>query len=187
MIYEGSPAKHLHGLATICKRWLGANYRCLYLNSPEIVEEMGSALAAAGVEVADAIERGALVLSSDRSHMIDDRFCVQDMVSMVADSVNEALKDGYTGLWASGDMAWEFGNETNFAKLVEYEHTLDELFAMQPALSGVCQYHAETLPTEVIRWGQYTHPMVYVNEALWQPNPYYSPGRSADCAEAGFF
>ena len=45
-----------------------------------------------------------------------------------------------------------------------------------PALSGVCQFHAETLPSDAIQWGLCTHRAVYINEALSKHNPYYAPG-----------
>jgi hypothetical protein len=175
MIYEGSPADHLRGLATLAREKLRANRRCLYLNSPAMVAEMRSSLAAAGVDVAQEVEKRALILSSDQSHLVNDRFDVDRMLGMVADALNEALNDGYQGLWATGDMAWEFGNEKNFAKLLEYEHALEDLFTRQPGLSGVCHYHTETLPADVIQWGLYTHRAVYINEALSRPNPYYEP------------
>ena len=32
-----------------------------------------------------------------------------------------ALDDGYSGLWATGDMSWEFGPAKDFSMLLEYE------------------------------------------------------------------
>ena len=176
MIYEGSPVHHLHGLATIAKRKLEANNRCLYLNSPALVEEMRSHLAAAGVDVAQEIEKGALILSSERAHLIEDRFDVDKMLGTLAEAVNQAVQDGYEGLWATGDMAWEFGDEKNFSKLLEYEHALERFFETEPALSGICQFHAGTLPTDVIQWGLCAHRTVYINETLSKINPYYADG-----------
>jgi hypothetical protein len=43
MIYEGSPAKRLHGLAVLMKEKLKENSRCLFLNTPAMrldVDEM---------------------------------------------------------------------------------------------------------------------------------------------------
>ena len=39
-------------------------------------------------------------------------------------SVIDAMRDGYKGLWATGDMLWEFGSERNLPKLGEYERRL---------------------------------------------------------------
>jgi len=43
----------------------------------------------------------------------------------------------------------ELGSEKNFGKLLEYECGLEEMFRDLPALSGVRQYHRDTLPDDV--------------------------------------
>lgn len=177
MIYEGSPLRHLAGLAALAREKLAANIRCLYLNSPPMVAEMRSHLEAAGVDVARETEKGTLILSSDQGHLLSDRFDVDSMLDMLREAVRQTLNDGYDGLWASGDMAWEFGAERNYSKLLEYEHALEELFQSEPALSGVCQYDMQALPADVIQWGLWTHHAVYINETVWRSNPYYEPAK----------
>ncbi len=176
MLYTGSPVKHLPGLAAVAKQKLQANLRCLYLNSPPMVAEMRSSLAQAGVAVAEEVDRGALVLSSSQDHLRNGQFDVDRMLGGLADAVDQAIRDGYTGLWATGDMKWEFGSVTNFAKLLEYEYALDRFIARQP-LSGICQYHIDTLPADVVQWGLCTHQFLYINEELSLENPHYLPAR----------
>lgn len=175
LIYEGSPSKHLRSLAHVMIAKLQANIRCLYLNSPTMVAGTRSYLAAAGLDVAQEVAKGSLVLSWDAGHLVDGRFEVNRMLGMLSDSVNAALADGYSGLWATGDMTWELGSKKNFEKLVEYEIGLEEMFRSHPALNGVCQYHQETLPEEAIHVALSTHPAVYINATLARINPYYSP------------
>lgn len=178
MIYEGSPATHLPGLAALIRGKLKANNRCLYLNSPAMVAGIRSYLAASGLDVAEEVKKGSLVLSSDESHLVDGRFDVDRMLGMLAHSVNRALERGYKGLWATGDMAWELGAEKDFGKLLEYERGLEDLFRKQPALSGICQYHRETLPIHAVQQALCTHTAVYINETLSRMNPYYAPPES---------
>ena len=128
---------------------LNANYRCLYFNTVPMVAGMRSYLSAAGVNVAEVIHKGSLVLSSDQRHLRDDEFVPDLMLSMLGDAVDAATSDGFAGLWASGDMTWEFGPKRNFTKLIEYEFGLEEMFRKRPTLCGVCQYHADTLPPHV--------------------------------------
>jgi MEDS: MEthanogen/methylotroph, DcmR Sensory domain len=175
LIYEGSPAKHLRGVAQLVRENLKVNKRCLYLNSPPMVAGMRSYLAAAGLDVAQEVSSGSLVLSSDASHLVNGRFDVDRMLGMLADAVNEAVVEGYTGLWATGDMTWEFGSEKNFGKLLEYECGLEEMFGSHPALSGVCQYHQDTLPDNALHVALSRHRALYVNETLSRINPFYSP------------
>ncbi len=115
-----------------------------------MVAELRSYLAASGVDVADRIDRGALNLSSDQDHLIDGEFDADRMLAKLADALQNAQADGYTGLWASGDMMWEFGNEKNLGKLMMYEIGLEALLEKQPGLCGICQYHRNALPETAV-------------------------------------
>jgi MEDS: MEthanogen/methylotroph, DcmR Sensory domain len=173
MIYDGSPAQRLPSIANLVFVRLSANHRCLYLNSPPMVAGLRSYLAAAGVDVAQEVRRGSLVLSSDQSHLVNGYLNVANMLAMLEEAVRRALSDGYQGLYATGDMTWEFGPERNFEKLLEYEQGLEELFERFPHLSGVCQYHQATLPVDVVRSGLFAHRGVCINETLSRINPHY--------------
>jgi hypothetical protein len=173
LIYEGAPSRHLDSLATTIIQKLKTNHRCLYLNSPPMVAGMRSQLAAAGLNLVEHTESGALLLSSDQGHLVDGRFDVDRMLTLLNDAVGQALSDGYAGLWATGDMTWEFGNETNLDKLLEYERRLEELMHRNPALSGVCQYHRDTLPSHAIETALETHSIRYVNATLSRVNRKY--------------
>jgi hypothetical protein len=166
LIYDGSPEAHLPGLAALIYSKLKTNRRCLYLHNPAMVAGIKSYLFAAAVDVNQELSRGALVLSSDRSHLMDGRFDVGSMLASLANTVDQALRDGYAGLWATGDMTWEFGSDRNFDKLVEYERSLEGLFHSYPALAGICQYHQDSLPQQVIQDARSLHQYLFVNETL---------------------
>lgn len=158
---------------------LSENYRCVYLNAPPIVAELGGHLAAAGIDVAQGTARGSLVLSSERDHLAAGRFDPDRMMTMLSDALAQARRDGFQGLWATGDMSWEFGPEKNFAKLFEYECLLEDFFRNHPGLSGVCQYHADTLPQDALRQGLAAHRACFINETLARINPHYLPRAAA--------
>jgi hypothetical protein len=175
MIYAGSPAKFLRSVAQVMIEKLRLNHRCLYLNSPPMVAGIKSYLAAAGLDVAQEVHKRSLVLSSDQNHLLNGRFEVERMLGMLDSAVNEAVGDGYVGLWATGDMTWELGSEGNFKKLMEYECGLENMFRNQPALSGICQYHQDTLPEDALQAALSRHRAVFINETLSRMNPIYSP------------
>ena len=175
LIYEGSPAKMLPALAAHIKQKLDENYRCLYLNSPTMVAGMRSYLFAAGVDVVYEVAKTSLILTSDQSHLKDGLFDVDQMLRTLEETLNQALGDGYRGLWATGDMTWELGQDKDLEKLLEYEWRLEKIFQKYPTMSGICQYHADTLPRETLCHGLLTHPALFINQTLACVNPHYLP------------
>jgi hypothetical protein len=155
------------------RQMLDADYRCLYLNSPVMVAELSSCLTAIGVDVALEKARNRMFLSSEQNQLAEGGFDIDQMIGKLEDAVVGALEDGYKGLWASGDMMWEFGTERNLPKLGEYERRLEELFHRHPSLYGVCQYHCDLLPPEILRWALLTHRAYFIDENVSQVNPHY--------------
>ena len=175
LIYEGPPTRHLSALAANVRKKLALNYRCIYINSAPMIAGMRSYLAAAGVDVLGETAKTSLVFSQKQHAGADGSFDPDEMIAALGEALEQALYDGYEGLWATGDMAWEFGAARNFSKLLEYEQRLEEFFRKNPEISGVCQYHADQLPREMLRQGILTHSTMFVNETLSLINPYYLP------------
>jgi hypothetical protein len=173
LIYQGAPSQHLPGVAAVALEKLQQNYRCLYLNSAPMVAGMRSYMAAAGVDVADEVKKGSLVLTSEQSHLADGGFDGARMLRGLEETLEQALAGGYRGLWAAGDMTWELGPEKDDSKLLEYEWRLEELFHTRPELCGICMYHAGTLPREMTRLGLLVHPTIFVSKTLSLLNPHY--------------
>jgi hypothetical protein len=123
---RSSPSQHLPALAATLRQKLDDNYRCLYLNSPVMVAGLRSCLASQGLDVFHHTSKGSLVLSSERHHLLDGCFDVNRMLADLNDAVEISLKEGYKGLWATGDISWEFGPQKDFSKLLEYEKRLEE-------------------------------------------------------------
>lgn len=173
MIYRGSPAVHLPGLVRVVEKKLAAKLQVLYLNSPPMVAGLRSYLAAAGIDVAAETARGALILSSDESHLVAGRFDSERMLDLLDAALSHALAAGYTGLWAAGDMSWEFGPEKNYGKLRDYERGLEALLQRRPELQGICQYHLDTLPSALGAEALYLHRACYINDTLSLLNHHY--------------
>lgn len=173
LIYDGAPSRLLPALAAAAHQKLQQNYRCLCLNTVPMIAGMRSYLAATGVDVAHEMAKASLVLSSERRHLIDGRFHVEHMMQSLEDALAQALSDGYAGLWATGDMAWELGPDRDFSRLLEYEWRLEEFFHGHPQLSGICQYHADAMPRDAVRHGLLAHPTLFINETLQILNPHY--------------
>jgi len=163
----------LPALAAQIKQKLGEKLRCLYLNSPTMVAGMRSYLFASGVDVTSEVTRGSLVLSSNQSHLKGGKFDADSMLQLLEQNLDQAVRDGYAGLWATGDMSWELGADKDLKKLLEYEWKLEKFFETHPALSGICQYHADILPREIVYHGLLVHPGLFVNQTLSRVNPHF--------------
>ncbi|HEY2469170.1 MAG TPA: MEDS domain-containing protein [Terracidiphilus sp.] len=174
LIYDGPPSRQLPAIASVICERLKHNRRCLYLNSPPMVSGIKSYLAAQGIDVAYETEKGSLGLSSDQHHLVGDwTFDVDRMMEVLKRALDQAMSDGYEGLWASGDMTWEFGRAKDLSKLLEYEWHLEDFLRTHPQMGGICQYHAETLPRDILRKGLLAHSHLFVNQTLSMVNPHY--------------
>jgi hypothetical protein len=175
LIYKGSPAQQFGALASILDQKLKMNYRCLYWANPSMASEFKSFLVAQGMDVEGETERGNLLLSSGQDHLLDGcQFEVESMVQLLAKMLEQSVSDGHQGLWGTGDIAWEFGPNRDFSKLVAYESSLESFFRQNANIGGVCQYHADLLPRDVLRNGLLAHPRVLVDDSSFL-NPWYSP------------
>ena len=174
LIYDGHPSEQLPVVVPLLIDGLEDHWRCLYLGSPETVQMVDSALSKRGVDTEHEARKGALVFSSDRSHLSGGMFDPQAMVDGLSDAIDGALRDGFDGLCATGDMRWELGADANFDRLLEYEARLEQVFREKP-LRGVCQYHRGILPEAAVRDALLTHRSAYVGEALNRDNLFYIP------------
>jgi hypothetical protein len=95
------------------------------------------------------------------------------MIQSLKETLNRAIRDGYVGLFATGDMSWELGMETEPAKLLEYEWRLEKLFHERTELSGICQYHVGSLPPEMMRHSLLSHPSIFISAKESLTNPHY--------------
>jgi signal transduction histidine kinase len=174
LIYDGHPSEQLPVVVPLLRDGLQNNWRCLYLGSPEMVQMMDAALTADGVNTTQESKRGALVFSSDRSHLAGSRFIPKKMIDGLHSLIDTALDDGFEGLCATGDMRWELGADKNFDLLLEYEARLEEVFREKP-LRGICQYHRDIIPSQAVRDALITHRSVYIGSVLNRDNLFYIP------------
>jgi len=174
LIYDGDPSEQLPVVVPLLMDGLQENWRCLYLGSPDSVQMVCAALAGKGVDMTRETDRAALVLSSDRSHLVGGKFEPNAMVDNLCASVDQAVKDGFQGLCATGDMRWELGADENFDRLLEYEAQLEKVFREKP-LWGICQYHRDMVPAQAIRDALVAHQATYVGDRLNRDNLFYVP------------
>jgi hypothetical protein len=111
----------------------------------------------------------AALLTSERRQLVNGVFDVERMIQCVEEALLQSVADGYYGSWATGDITWEMGSAKDHLKVAEYEWRLEELLHAHPQFCGICQYHADTLPAEVMRQGMMVHPTIFVSKPLSKP------------------
>jgi predicted HicB family RNase H-like nuclease len=173
-MYHGSPSDHIPMMAAVIKARLEQEHRCLYFDSERMVTGLQSHLAQIGVDVARETAQNSLVVSSHLGHLSEDQtFDIDRMIATLEDALNQTLRDGYIGLWASGDIAWEFGPMVDFGQLIQYEKRLEEFMCARTEMSGICQYHAGVLPPDAMQTGHEMHPSFFIDETQSRLNPVY--------------
>jgi signal transduction histidine kinase len=174
LIYDGDPSDQLAVVVPLLMDGLQENWRCLYLGSPKTLRMVDAALSGKGVDTAREKGRGALVLSSDRSYLDGGSFDARAMIDGLSTTIDTAVREGFQGLCATGDMRWELGAPENFGSLLEYEARLEQLFRDKP-LRGICQYHRSMVPAQAINDALVTHRAAYIGDRLNRDNIFYVP------------
>jgi signal transduction histidine kinase len=147
---------------------------CTYIVDEHTAAEMRELLGTGGVDVDAEVERGALVIASQReTYLRGGGFDPQAMIEFLRGSEADALARGYTGLRVTGEMTWALGSETSPHELIEYEALLNRYFPTSRALA-ICQYNRDRFSPEIVRDVLRTHPLVILGEQVCT-NLYYEP------------
>ena len=174
LIYDGDPSEQLPVIVPLLCEGLRDNWRCLYIGSPQMVSMIEAALRSAGIDVVHETKRGSLVLSSERNLLSDGAFDPHLMLDGLRHLIDTAVRDGFKGLCATGDMSWELAHDRNFERLLEYEALLEQLIQNKP-LRGICQYHRDLVPAQAVRDALMSHRSAFIGGVLNVANPFYTP------------
>ena len=178
LIYE-TAAEQLAAVVAFIMQGLARGERCVYITddpNPKI-EEVLQTLKAAGVDVVQERQRGALQLLTSRdTYLRDNEFVPQAMINLIGDLETAALADGFTGLRVLGEMTWSFGPEPGCDQLIEYEAMLNLLPTSNRSVI-LCQYHQSLFGMPCIHDVLRTHPVAILGDTVC-PNPYYETPES---------
>ena len=154
---------------------LAAGQRCLYVADDNTVECVRAALHDAGIDVAEAIARGALgVLTKRDAYLRDGTFDPDEMIAFLGDATAAALEDGFSALRVTGEMTWVLGGEPGTDRLLEYEAKLNYFFPGVQALA-ICQYNRSRFAPQVLADVVRTHPLVIAGRTVCRNFHYVPP------------
>jgi signal transduction histidine kinase len=167
-------AEQMHAAVPFIAGGIARGECCTYIVDEHTAAEMRDLLRAGGVDVDAEVERGALVIASQRdTYLRGGGFDPQAMIEFLRDSEADALARGHTGLRVTGEMTWALGSETSADRLIEYEALLNRYFPTSRALA-ICQYNRDRFSPEVVCDVLRTHPIVILGDQIC-PNLYYEP------------
>lgn len=161
-------------LLTFVRDGLARHERCLYIGAPTDQGRLVDHLAAAGVRVQQAIERGALVLATyGETYLRTGRFDGDDMLDLLDRLVDRALGDGYAGLRATGEGSTKPLPDELWSQILRYEAMVTERFARRP-FTALCRLSAAHSSPARVQDLLRTHPLALVRGELCA-NPFYEP------------
>jgi hypothetical protein len=168
-----SPEEQLSAAIEYIEQGLARNERCLYVCGEQTPDEFRRALHEADIDVAREEARGALILlTKETGHLKGGSFNAARMISMLGAAVEDALRDGFEGLCAAGDMTWLLDEAPGSEEIAQYEALLNRFYQTNRAL-GLCQYNRRRLPDAMLDHGIATHPTIRMDGPILLTNPFY--------------
>ncbi|MBI5623908.1 MAG: MEDS domain-containing protein [Elusimicrobia bacterium] len=148
--------------------------KCVCVADADGVEALWAALRAAGVDAAGALAKGQLAsLSPEEVYLKDGRFDPAPTLAVFRGAIEEARRQGFSGLRVSADMTWSCGGAAAMPLLADYEAEVNRLFEDHP-FGAVCQYEYGRFSADALTRVVYTHPLViFGGRVHW--NPFFIP------------
>ncbi len=174
LVHQGEPSVHLDAIVPFLSKGLCQRGRSIFLGSPEMVQAIITRLTEEAIPVPLKVREGALILISDQEHLNEGRFDPLLHLAKFETLYEETLKEGYSGLWGSGDIGWEFGPESNLAMLYRYETAVEKMIERLPHFHALCQYRKDALPIPSVASGLLSHRGVVINSSLPRWNPFFA-------------
>jgi signal transduction histidine kinase len=149
--------------------------RCVFIVDETNPETVIAAMEHHGIDVNAAIASGALaIITKHNAYLKNGDFDPDWMIGFLAAAVEEAKKEGFRAVRASGEMTWALGpaGDAN-PRLIEYECKLNRFFR-EHDMGGICQYNRRRFRPETLMHVLHTHPRLIVGGEVCE-NPYYIP------------
>lgn len=165
-------------LAAFVREGLRAGQRVLCWTDQVPPAVLAAEFAARRVRGAAASRRGQLTIASVESALLGGRSSARAMVAAVADEVDAAARQGYTGLRLTADMSWA-ARPAGAERLLSFETEMAELFG-DGRLSVICQYDRDRFDAVTLAFAASAHTktvaaQVYHDEPVLRICRQYSP------------
>ena len=176
LIYD-TPAEKLAALVPFLRTGLARGERSLFLGQAPASSGTGGierSLENDGIPVGREIERGALVILSDRESWLDrGRFDPNSFQDLLRRAEQQALDDGFSGLRATWDVSWLLDGAPGAERWIEFEAGLNTFLAGSRT-SALCRYPRPRSSAPLLEDVLRTHPFALIGHQVC-PNAFYQP------------
>jgi hypothetical protein len=166
-----SDSEKQEAVAAFVIEGLAQGKRCLFVGTRDELSELSAALTAAGISLDRALtRRRVLFLTREDAYLTDGGFDPDIVLGRLRQYVRDAVADGFTGLYASGELVY-VPADAAWQQIVRYEAQMNETFARLP-LTSLCRYPRSVVPAHRVQDVLRTHPVAIVRREACQ-NPFY--------------
>lgn len=172
-IYENQQ-EHFGVAVPFIRIGLDRHEKCLYIMDAESMDGVRDAMKAGGIDVAAAVGSGALTIATkDQTYMRRGSFDPDWMFSFWQEAAEQAQREGFTSLRATGETEWVVRGGPGLERWMEYECRLTHALAESNAFA-LCQYNRNLFPPSLILDVIRTHPVVIYRDTACR-NFYFVP------------
>ncbi|MDZ7262440.1 MAG: MEDS domain-containing protein, partial [candidate division KSB1 bacterium] len=148
--------------------------QCFYITDENSEADILKALGAYGLKPQPYLKQGQLVfLTAKDAYLKNGVFDPERMIALLEQTLERALKQGYSGLRVTGEMTWVFTKLPGTERLVEYEARLNTFFPGRK-VTAICQFNETRFDPKVLLNVLRTHRLVLVRDQVCE-NFYYLP------------
>lgn len=156
--------------------------RCIYIFDENTPEEISSRIPD-GVVMSDGsvVPKGLEILNYKEIYTKGGSFDADRMISLVEDTIEDSLKQNYSGIRVAGEMSWVISSETPVEKLIKYEQKLNIFYPKQKVI-GICQFNEEKFSPEFLIEMIRMHPYIVIHGKIYENQYFYTDPKYTDVA-----
>jgi hypothetical protein len=150
---------------------LAVGQRCVWASPKTAAEEFRRALTGAGGDVPSLEASGQLLIIPDVDYYLQGGIFEPERTLQLAQTLYEdSMREGYSGIRATGDVSWLTGEPVDLDLWERYEHEFTAR-SEGKAVVTVCQYDQRRFSGGFVVAALHTHPIVILGETVCR-NPF---------------
>lgn len=156
--FYASQVEQFASAVPFIKAGLTQGKKCIYVLSDRSKQTVVEALQQSGIPVDKYLESNQLEFYTvDDIYLSDGSFSPDQVVQTLKELEEEALENGYDGVFVTGELAWFFKRNIPISRLLDYETRLNYYLSKSNTVA-LCQYNKKQFsPSNMISVVQGIH------------------------------